>query len=431
MKKQKTVSKKISLFPILFVLCGLSQSCNFSNGSGGGVASNSSESPSCSSATSAQPSFFEEVDSATSDPKDEPEHALRNRHVKIDIEALKASLLSAQGPVRMDLFNDQALNVEVEKVQKVSDENLIMTGHEYGQSHNAVTLVVRDNVMVAHFNQEKTRFEIKYRGNGTHSIHQFAADSESADDCLTLEPPHPRSDEPIDSGMALASVPVIDMLVAYTPGARASVGGTTAMKALIQMGIADSNRAFQSSGVALAARLVGTMELRQNDTGNFDRDLTRLQRRDGFWDEIHAARAQVGADQVTVVGVYPNNNVNGIGYIKAAADSAFTVVKASAFGVYSFTHELGHNVGLNHTDGMESSGGRFRTIMAYGSYPRILRFSNPQLAYNNVWTGSSSHNSARILNSYANYTASLVTARVPMRSGDYVYTPPPTSQVCQ
>lgn len=430
MKKQKTESKVRIFFPVLVVLSLMSQACNKSSGSGtksaAPVAKN--ETPICSRASAEQASFFQEVDSSASVPGDEPEKSVRNRHVKVDVAALKNALLTSHVPLRIDLFDDKQLEVQVEQVQKISDRNLIMLGHVNGEVQNVVTMVLRDDVLVANLHQDHTRYEIKFRGKGIHSIHQFTAfDSE---DCLTAAPPHPRVDEPIDSRAEAGSVPVIDILVAYTPGAKASVGGVKAMKALIQMGMADTNRAFQNSGVALAARLVGTMELSQNDTNDFSVDLGRLQNSyDGFWDEVHSERARLGASQVTVVGVYPNNNVNGIGYIRAAADSAFTVVKASAFGVYSFTHELGHNVGLNHSDGMENPSGGFRTIMAYGSYPRIPRFSNPQLTFENYWTGAIDHDSARILNASGSYTAHLVPHRIGFSPAVPVYTPPPAT--CQ
>jgi hypothetical protein len=430
MKKQNTQTKIQSVFPLLVVICGLAQGCNPNAGGSSGSAStpvSGQENQICSVAMADQPSFFEDVDSATSDPANEPEHALRNRHVKVNVESLKTALETAKGPLRMDLFNDKQLNVQVEQVEKISDKNVVMTGHLNNDLQNTVTMVVRDDVVVANFHKDDSRYEIQYRGNGTHSIHEFSA--EGSEDCLTAEPPEPRVDEPIDSGAAVGK-PVIDMLVAYTPAAKTQVGGLTAIKALIQMGIADTNRAFQSSGVNLSARLVGTMQVSRNDTNNFSADLSRLANRgDGFWDEVHAERARLGADQVTMVGVYPNNGVNGIGYIKASASSAFTVVKTSAFGAYSFSHELGHNVGLNHSDGMQSASGRFRTIMAYGSYPRIPRFSNPNLTYNGYTTGASNHNSARLLNTYGSYAANLVGARVPMSAGDVIYTPPKNS--CQ
>ena len=160
-------------------------------------------------------------------------------------------------------------------------------------------------------------------------------------------------------------------------------------------------------------RLVGTLALKQNDSGNFSSDLSALKSKtDGKWDEVHAERTRLGADQVTVVGNYPGGSVAGIGYIGATASSAFTVVKRSMFSQYTFTHELGHNIGLQHSDGYVNSTGAFRTIMAYGSVPRILRYSSSTLTYKSYATGNSSHNSAAILNANGKMTASLVATKI-------------------
>src|SRR5690606_18946445 len=92
---------------------------------------------------------------------------------------------------------------------------------------------------------------------------------------------------------------ILDILVAYTPQARSKAGGRDALKALIQMGITDTNRALRDSGANLSVRLVGTLEVKQNDRGNFSQDLDLLKGNgDGRWDEVHRERKRLGADQV-------------------------------------------------------------------------------------------------------------------------------------
>ena len=79
-------------------------------------------------------------------------------------------------------------------------------------------------------------------------------------------------------------------------------------------------------------------------------------------------------------------------------------------GYYSFGHELGHNMGLNHSRsdpvgagafsysyGYKDPGRAFRTVMAYccgypdctAGCPRVLHFSNPGVAYGGKATGVS------------------------------------------
>lgn len=279
-------------------------------------------------------------------------------------------------------------------------------------------------MVIANINpMQSTHYKITYAGNGVHSI-QEANDTGGDDEasCLaetSLQAPAEENDAAIPDGsadegsQAVAATPVIDMLVAYTPTARTGAGGDSAIKALIETGIANTNKAFTDSGVNLKVRLVGTLALTQNETGNWSSDLSALSSKtDGKWDAVHAERTRLGADQVTVVGEFPGSSVAGIGYIKAGSGTAFTVVKRSAFSQYTFSHELGHNVGLQHSDGYVNSSAGFRTIMAYGSVPRILRYSNPSIAYKSSATGSSASNSASILNANGKTTANLVATKV-------------------
>jgi len=269
------------------------------------------------------------------------------------------------------------------------------------------------------------RFEIRYVVDGVHSIRVPAATEES---CETAPPDVEEGasgtdpDEPGNQVSAqnvttkdatgdVVTDPVIDMLVAYTPQARRKQGGTDAMIALIQLGIADTNRAFVDSGVSASVRLVGTVEVKQAETSSFSRDLTALKSTSGGrWDEVHPLRKSLGADQVTMIADYPNSSIAGIGTISATRSTAFTVVKRTTFGQYTFSHELGHNIGLRHEDGYQNSSGRFRTIMAYGSYSRIRRFSNPDKTYGGYSTGTSSHDSVSILKKRISGFSGLVEA---------------------
>jgi hypothetical protein len=274
-----------------------------------------------------------------------------------------------------------------------------------------------------------------------HAVRSAGADLYN--DCQTVEAPPPTADDqrigqkaPLDEaandtandGTAQPlSDPVVDMLVAYTPAAREHQGGKAAIEALIQMGVADTNQAFRDSGVGLQVRLVGMMETAQNESSDLNGDLTALRgTNDGKWDEIHTMRKRLGADQVTLVAAYlSNSSAAGIGYVNATASSAFTIMRDTYFRQYTLAHEFGHNLGLNHSDGLESSAGRFRTIIAYGSYPRIRRYSNPALSYNGYPTGDATHNESKILNTNATRGANLVATVVPPSTPATQPTPAP------
>jgi hypothetical protein len=98
------------------------------------------------------------------------------------------------------------------------------------------------------------------------------------------------------------------------------------------------------------------------------------------------------------------------------APHAFSVVdRACATGYYSFGHELGHNMGLNHARVDPTGPGAFdysygykwtgyRTVMAYAPGIRVLHFSNPYVTYLGSPTGvgeaspGSAHNALSLNN---------------------------------
>jgi hypothetical protein len=346
------------------------------------------------------------------------EFVLRHRFVRINFEAVKKiaqnmpiGTTSVNGKITLNAFDNESVEVLIDQVEKLSDNNVILTGTVGGDLDGSATFVVNEGVIVANVRHgdRSESYEIRHNDRGIHTV--ALKKDEDIDDIEVQNPEAQAINEGQDQETAIAS-PVVDILSAYTPRARSYVGGTTAMIALIQMGIADTNRALQDSGCALRVRLVGTMELRQNETGYWSSDLSYLKgKTDGRWDEIHTRRSTLGADQVSVVGYYSGSSTAGIGYINASYSSAFTIVKSSAFSQYTFSHELGHNLGLQHSDGYVNATGRFRTIIAYGSYPRIRRYSNPNLTYNGYRTGDSSHNEASIVNNHATYMSNFSLAK--------------------
>lgn len=340
----------------------------------------------------------------------------QSRQVKIDVGQLKQRLLNRRSNnFHLPLLNNKSVNVVLQEVKKYSDNNIVATGRIDNDDLSNVTLVINNDVITANVGETGTQesYEIRFAGNGTHTVKSIHDHSE---DCLTEEGENaqnfvqPQETEAAAQDVtAMDAVPTVDVLVAYAPNALKNVGSVDAMKALIQMGIADSNKAYQASGVNLAIRLVGIMALTQTEN-TFTSDLTALKSTsDGKWDTVHAERKRVGADLVSVVAYYSSSTA-GIGYVGSTFSTGFSITKTTAFKQFSFTHELGHNMGLNHSDGYENSTGKFRTVMAYGTYTRIPRFSNPGLDYNSYATGTTSNNSAKILNASGAKVAAFSTS---------------------
>ena len=147
----------------------------------------------------------------------------------------------------------------------------------------------------------------------------------------------------------------IDVAVVYTRAAREALGGTAALAALVDLGVAETNQALAASGVRHRLRLVERSEVAYDETGDSIVDMVRLLRSsDGHLDGVHALRDRVGADVVSLV----------------VGESDVCEFAATAFGLTrrgcGFAHLLGHHLGLSHDRYDEHDGGRGAAHPAYG-----------------------------------------------------------------
>lgn len=228
----------------------------------------------------------------------------------------------------------------------------------------------------------------------------------------------------------------VDLLVVYTPQARNAAGGTNAIAGQIRSAVASTNQAFVNSRIAASIRLVGAEEVAYNESRALETDLERLRNRsDGYMDSVHSLRDKYGADLVSLF--VSDGDYAGLGYKLISANDpgraelGYTVVLAPYAGApeYVLAHELGHNFGATH-DRENSEGPGFasyaygyrftvgnttyRDIMSYDPGVLIPYFSNPDVTYAGVPTGSSTANVARVINQtariVANYRKAVTTS---------------------
>ena len=203
----------------------------------------------------------------------------------------------------------------------------------------------------------------------------------------------------------------IDVAVVYTPAARAGAGGGSTIEAVIDLMVAEANRAYAASGVAHRVTLVERSEVTYTEAGDSQVDLRRLRNpSDGHMDEVHALRDRVGADLVHLIVSETETDFCG----RAGVQGPFGVT-GQRCGGRTFAHELGHNMGLwhdryrvqRHESGpyshpaygyvnqrgllpSASPSSRWRTIMSYPAQcdddglvcSQLLRFSNPRQTRN-------------------------------------------------
>ena len=201
---------------------------------------------------------------------------------------------------------------------------------------------------------------------------------------------------------------VHDLLVVYTPAARAAHGETT-LQSMIQNAVAAANQAYQNSGIALTLNLVGLQEVAYVESGAVHTSLYELTgTAEGKMDAVHAVRDSVGADLVTLVS--QDNDACGVAWAMRSesasfATNAFSVVNPGCLSQHTLAHELGHNQGNMHDRGSTTSTGAFpysygfrrcttdgtgfRTVMSYScsGADRVAWFSSPDAYYNGFATG--------------------------------------------
>lgn len=202
----------------------------------------------------------------------------------------------------------------------------------------------------------------------------------------------------------------VDILVAYTPAARAYAGSTNAMKAAINTYVAATNTAYLNSDVNVVLKLAGTAEVAYTESSSLQTDLTRLtSTTDSYLTTVASLRNNYAADLVCLIRRNAAANVAGIAWLGNLTSgfnpNAYSVVAdLYAVGNNSFPHELGHNYGCHHDHANGSGaprvyayghrfngsdGKQYRTVMAYAPGTRLSYFSNPSILYKNRATGVS------------------------------------------
>lgn len=238
------------------------------------------------------------------------------------------------------------------------------------------------------------------------------------DDGLNLPEPAGGDDPFGDRGGCAAPQTVFDGMVAYSDNVRVAMGSTNAVLAEIQQTVDVTNASYSRSGIAARYRLVWRGEVNYSETGNSSTDLSQLRDpSDGVLDSLHTTRDSVNADVCTLW--VDSLDACGRGYCTAGRADAFNVVQwGCAADNFSQPHEIGHNQGCDHN--VEDGGGNcgaysysyghrffaggngYRTIMAYNNaaedYTRIGYFSNPDVTFLGVATGSATHDNERTIN---------------------------------
>ena len=223
---------------------------------------------------------------------------------------------------------------------------------------------------------------------------------------------------------------VVDVLIGYTTGLAASLGGDSQAQTRVAFLVELANQAHLNAQSGAQLRLVHAMPVSYPDATSNDEALDKLTGSSGSgpgfpadpaFAALRAARETYGADLVSLVRKFqtPQNDGCGIAWLIGGDLSPIVPEEDDYFG-YSvvsdgtdvdeddsktyfcrqetLAHELGHNKGLAHDIANSSSpgaypyaygyktgaaGGNFYTVMAYGSSGQTAyrTFSNPAITF--------------------------------------------------
>lgn len=369
------------------------------------------------------PSLFDASQTETWTTVDTEPNMLRGRTLRIDTQYLTSESFATVGQaITLNLFDDIQFLAVAQEIYQNPSGSTTWVGYLDGIDQGSATFVINpDGVVAGTVALPDGIFRIRFAGKDQHLVFQMNLDNMPPDaEPINADREDKGEHAPIasraDSGAQ------IDVMVVYTAAARSAAGGTSAMNALVDLAVAETNTSYNNSGVNTQVNLVYKSEISYNETGNFSTDLNRLRNTsDGYLDSVHGLRDQYCADMVALItnatqycGIaFKMNTVSA-----SFEDRAFSVTaRTCATGYYSFGHELGHNMGASHdwyvdsgtqpyiyAHGHVNVSNNWRTVMAYNSEcsangtncTRLQYWSNPNVNYqgNAMGVGGSSNGSA-------------------------------------
>jgi hypothetical protein len=341
---------------------------------------------------------------------------VRSRAVQVRLGLIRGArprdaargLLPAPGRrLTLNFFDDVVVHARMARAAR-QGRALVWSGKIEGEPLGDVVLAVVDGVLSASAVWPGGAYRVRF--DGVHHVAEQLDDGLFPEGGCFKEVPGGPAPAAETAAVSADDGSLVDVLVVYTPAARAAAGGTSGILSQINLAVAETNTGYSNSNVVQRVRLAGTAEVSYAESGDIGVDLDRItDPADGYMDGVAGLRNTNRADLVSLITETPSSAYCGVAWLMAGNDpgfapNAFSVVELACMtGYYSFGHEMGHNMGLNHARsdptgtgafsysfGYKNPSNVFRTVMAYNcpvNCPRILYFSNPTVTYGGNPTG--------------------------------------------
>lgn len=324
----------------------------------------------------------------------------------------------------------------------------------YGPGNGDVNMVINGNEVVGHFTVDSKIYALTPLGEGMHVFYRVMSEEAEPEDCFNpdkvkkandpkdvVEPPKLLHEDILNQEQNSRSSGdcEVRVLIGFTNAARLQF---TSILAELNNQINLANTAYNTANVGFNIELAMAYQVNYTESGELGDDLAAWRgTSDGDMDEVHTNRNLWKADQCALIVT----GGGGLANLNTDFDKQFSVTGTSNFGVFTFHHELGHNMLCTHdlinTDepgtapyaGWGNPNGCFRTILAYpaacggtGGCPRVNIFSRSVTTYscggtNYVIGGSNNRNRDRLVlsrNTVINHYNSLNNQ---VYSGDYTF----------
>ncbi|MER2252889.1 M12 family metallo-peptidase [Methylorubrum podarium] len=320
-----------------------------------------------------------------------------------------------------NLFDDIKVNLLLSQKTSARDKT-VFYGSVVMAKQSDVTVIVRGERLSATIFTEEQMFRVEPLSKKMHVIKEINLEMESDCEVKNLSEDCESSDgvdskkiskaiKAIDTTRISGNPHIISILILYTPSVKDSFSSEESLNIYIDDMITESTKYFSECDIN-AKFTYTAREINRDFPAAADECLEMIKDDP----EIARWRLEDKADLVSLLRVSRGSVAYCLGSINHGnPKKGFSVVNLdNSRDVFSFIHEIAHNMGCAHDpEGdhldckgadtiarghiFEVHGKKRKTIMAYGSAKRIPRFSGTDVSWDGVLTGRADRNNSAIL----------------------------------